>query len=85
VPAALAFGSGIHGAVAFLLRGVQEGKAPRLDEVQGYFESYWAYVGRCQEPYGVAGREHLGTPGGATMSPPAEGGRLHATVSTMRR
>jgi putative RecB family exonuclease len=42
VPAALAFGSGIHGAVAFLLRGVQEGKAPRLDEVQGYFESYWA-------------------------------------------
>ncbi|HXJ84748.1 MAG TPA: PD-(D/E)XK nuclease family protein [Candidatus Methylomirabilis sp.] len=42
VPAALPFGSGIHGAAAFLLRGVQEGKAPRLDEVQGYFESYWA-------------------------------------------
>ena len=41
VPAALAFGSGIHGAVAFLLRGVQHGNPARLEEVQGYFESYW--------------------------------------------
>ncbi len=41
VPAALAFGSGIHGAVAFLLRGVQQGTAPSLADVQGYFESYW--------------------------------------------
>ena len=41
VPAALAFGSGIHGAAAFFLRGVQQGAAPKLDEVQGYFESYW--------------------------------------------
>jgi putative RecB family exonuclease len=41
VPVALAFGSGIHGAVAFLLRGVQGGKPPQVVEVQGYFESYW--------------------------------------------
>ena len=41
VPAALAFGSGIHGAAAFLLRGVQEGKAPSLADVQAFFEAYW--------------------------------------------
>ena len=41
VPAALAFGSGIHGAAAFFLRGVQQGAPPRLDDVQGYFEGYW--------------------------------------------
>ena len=41
VPAALAFGSGIHGAAAFLLRGAQKGAQPSLEEVQGYFESYW--------------------------------------------
>ena len=42
VPAALAFGSGIHGAAAFLFSGVAAGTPPALDEVQGYFESYWA-------------------------------------------
>jgi putative RecB family exonuclease len=41
VPAALAFGSGIHGAVAFFLRGVQRGQPPSLGDVQGYFESTW--------------------------------------------
>ena len=42
VPAALAFGSGIHGAAAFLFTGAAAGAPPALDEVQGYFESYWA-------------------------------------------
>ena len=42
VPAALAFGSGIHGAAAFLFSGVAAGTPPALEEVQGYFESYWA-------------------------------------------
>ncbi len=42
VPAALAFGSGIHGAAAFLFSGVAAGTPPTLEEVQGYFESYWA-------------------------------------------
>jgi len=41
VPAALAFGSGIHGAAAFFLRGIQQGRAPSLEDVQGYFEGYW--------------------------------------------
>ena len=41
VPAALAFGSGIHGAAAFLFTGAAAGTPPALDEVQGYFESYW--------------------------------------------
>jgi PD-(D/E)XK nuclease superfamily len=41
VPAALAFGSGIHGAAAFLFNGAAAGAPPALDEVQGYFESYW--------------------------------------------
>lgn len=41
VPAALAFGSGIHGAAAFFLRGTQQGTAPSLADVQGFFESYW--------------------------------------------
>jgi putative RecB family exonuclease len=42
VPAALAFGSGIHGAAAFFLRGAQQGKPPSLDDVQAYFGGYWA-------------------------------------------
>ena len=42
VPAALAFGSGIHGAAAFLYSRVAAGAPPTLEEVQGYFESYWA-------------------------------------------
>jgi len=41
VPAALALGSGIHGAAAFYLRGVQRGTAPSLGQVQDYFETYW--------------------------------------------
>ncbi len=41
VPAALAFGSGIHGAAAFFFNGVAAGAPPTLEEVQGYFESYW--------------------------------------------
>jgi putative RecB family exonuclease len=40
-PAALAFGSGIHGAAALLFGGIAAGTQPTLDEVQGYFESYW--------------------------------------------
>jgi RecB family exonuclease len=42
VPAALAFGSGIHGAAAFFYRGVQMGPAPSPADVQGYFASLWA-------------------------------------------
>src|SRR5262245_49359049 len=41
VPAALAFGSGIHGAAAFLFSHAAAGAPPSLEEVQGYFESYW--------------------------------------------
>jgi putative RecB family exonuclease len=41
VPAALAFGSGIHGAAAFLFRGRTEGIPPSLADVQAYFEGYW--------------------------------------------
>src|SRR5207247_6963667 len=41
VPAALAFGSGIHGAAAFLLRGRAEGTPPGLADVQAFFEGYW--------------------------------------------
>ena len=42
VPAALAFGSGIHGAAAFLLpRQCSDGTAPSLADVQAFFEAYW--------------------------------------------
>ena len=41
VPAALAFGSGIHGAAAFLFRGTAEGAPPSLADVQAFFEAYW--------------------------------------------
>ena len=41
VPAALAFGSGIHGAAAFLFRGRADGTAPSLADVQAFFEAYW--------------------------------------------
>jgi putative RecB family exonuclease len=41
VPAALAFGSGIHGAAAFLLRGKAQGAPPSLADVQAFFEGYW--------------------------------------------
>src|SRR5262245_46103067 len=42
VPAALALGSGIHGAAAFLLRGMAQGARPAAGDVQGYFGSLWA-------------------------------------------
>jgi putative RecB family exonuclease len=41
VPAALAFGSGIHGAAAFLFRGRTDGTQPSVADVQAYFEGYW--------------------------------------------
>src|SRR2546428_6392411 len=41
VPAALAFGSGIHGAAAFLFRGRTDGTVPSLADVQAFFEAYW--------------------------------------------
>jgi putative RecB family exonuclease len=41
VPAARAFGSGIHGAVAFFLRGVRQGQPPSLRDLQGHFEGLW--------------------------------------------
>jgi putative RecB family exonuclease len=41
VPAALAFGSGIHGAAAFFYRGLAQGAAPSVAGVQGYFASLW--------------------------------------------
>ena len=41
VPAALAFGSGIHGAAAFLFRGRTDATAPSLADVQAFFEAYW--------------------------------------------
>jgi putative RecB family exonuclease len=41
VPVALAFGSGIHGAAAFLFRGRTDGTPPSLADVQAYFEGYW--------------------------------------------
>jgi putative RecB family exonuclease len=41
VPAALAFGSGIHGAAAYFLRGMAAGVPPGLADVQAYFEGYW--------------------------------------------
>jgi putative RecB family exonuclease len=41
VPAALVFGSGIHGAAAYFYRGVQQGTAPSVADVQGYFATLW--------------------------------------------
>jgi CRISPR/Cas system-associated exonuclease Cas4 (RecB family) len=41
VPAALAFGSGIHRAAAFFFHGLAEGERRRVDEVQGFFETSW--------------------------------------------
>jgi CRISPR/Cas system-associated exonuclease Cas4 (RecB family) len=34
-------GSGIHGAAAFLFRGLAKGARPSAGDVQGYFESVW--------------------------------------------
>ena len=41
VPAARAFGSGIHAAAAVFFRGVGQGERPSLEAVQGYFETFW--------------------------------------------
>lgn len=41
MPASLALGSGIHGAAAFFFRGAAKGASPSLEDVQGYFESFW--------------------------------------------
>jgi putative RecB family exonuclease len=54
VPAALAFGSGIHGAVGYFFRQVQKGQAPGLEDLTAYFERYWSLengqkVIRCPE------------------------------------
>lgn len=38
---ALAFGSGIHGAAAFLFRRRAEGAPPSLADVQAFLEGYW--------------------------------------------
>ncbi len=45
VQAALAFGSGIHGAAAFMFRGIAAGERPSVADVQGYFESFSQYAG----------------------------------------
>ena len=42
VPAALALGSGIHGAAALLFRGIASGARPTVEDVQAYFASLWA-------------------------------------------
>src|SRR5206468_9247430 len=41
VPAARAFGSGIHAAAAVFFRGVGQGERPAVEDVQGYFETFW--------------------------------------------
>jgi len=41
VPAARAFGSGIHAAAAVFFRGLGQGERPSVADVQGYFESFW--------------------------------------------
>ena len=41
MPAARAFGSGIHAAAAYFFRGVAQGKPPGVEDVQGHFEALW--------------------------------------------
>jgi hypothetical protein len=41
VPAARAFGSGIHAAAAVLFRNVAHGERQRVEGVQGCFERFW--------------------------------------------
>ncbi len=36
-----AFGSGIHAAAAVFFRGVGQGERPSVEDVQGYFETFW--------------------------------------------
>ena len=62
---ALAFGSGIHGAAAFLLRGVQEGKVPSLADVQAFFEAYWQLeTGNRPIRFGEKDKERVTAAGG---------------------
>jgi CRISPR/Cas system-associated exonuclease Cas4 (RecB family) len=42
IPAALVLGSGIHGAAAFLFRGMAQAARPAAADVQAYFASLWA-------------------------------------------
>src|SRR5437867_5023637 len=42
VPAALAFGSGIHGAAAFFFRSVADGARPGVGDVQDQFQAFWS-------------------------------------------
>ena len=46
VPAALAFGSGIHGAAAFFYRAVARGERPGVGDVQDFFATNWGLVTR---------------------------------------
>jgi putative RecB family exonuclease len=48
VPAALAFGSGIHGAAAFFFGALGRGERPELGDVQNFFETYWNLETRHQ-------------------------------------
>src|SRR5262245_60559412 len=41
VPAARAFGVGIHAAAAYFFRGVAQGAPPGVADVQGHFEALW--------------------------------------------
>ncbi len=40
MPAARAFGSGIHAAAAVFFRGVGQGERPSVEDIQGYFETF---------------------------------------------
>ena len=42
IPAALALGSGIHGAAALLFRGIASGALPTVEDVPACFASLWA-------------------------------------------
>ena len=41
VPAARAFGSGIHAAAAAFFRAVGQGERPIVEEIQSFFETFW--------------------------------------------
>jgi hypothetical protein len=56
VPAALALGSGIHGAAAFLFGGIARGARPAVADVQGYFASLWA-LETTQRPARFGGKD----------------------------
>ena len=48
VPAARAFGSGIHAAAAYFFRGAAQGKLPVVEDVQGHFEALWSLETQAQ-------------------------------------